>query len=258
MSRFVRRGGDARPRTRHCSGAKSPAASSRSSTWTIRPAPRSTRRQPYLWPCRSWPVQQPGDVRPARRQEQPRIDHPRSRRELDVERRRQARSPSSCARACAGTTASRSRPRTSHAPSICCCSGENKLRRNPRASWYGNVEKVTADGDFDATFHLKAPQPSLLALLASGYTPIYPCHVPIADMRRKPIGTGPFKFVEFKMNEGIKLTKNTDYWKNGPALSRRHRIHDHADRSTRMLSFVSGRVRHDLPDRRHGPAAART
>ena len=66
-----------------------------------------------------------------------------------------------------------------------------KLRRNPRAAWYGNVEKVTSDGEFDVTLHLKAPQPSLLALLASGYSPVYPCHVPPTDMRRKPVGTGP-------------------------------------------------------------------
>ena len=88
--------------------------------------------------------------------------------------------------------------------------GEGKLRRNPRnprSSWWTNVEKVTADSDTEATFHLKAPQPSLLALLASGYTPIYPCHVPPDQMRRRPVGTGPFKLAEFKMNEGIKLTK---------------------------------------------------
>jgi peptide/nickel transport system substrate-binding protein len=93
--------------------------------------------------------------------------------------------------------------------------GETKLRRNPRSAWWTNVEKVTADSDTQATFHLKAPQPSLVALLASGYTPIYPCHVPPDQMRRKPVGTGPFKLAEFKMNEGIKLVKNPDYWKKG-------------------------------------------
>jgi ABC-type transport system substrate-binding protein len=54
-----------------------------------------------------------------------------------------------------------------------------------------------------------------LALLASGFSPIYPCHVPPRDMRSHPIGTGPFKFVEFKPNEYIKLTRNLDYWKKG-------------------------------------------
>ncbi|HTQ34108.1 MAG TPA: ABC transporter substrate-binding protein, partial [Stellaceae bacterium] len=93
--------------------------------------------------------------------------------------------------------------------------GSDKLRLNPRKSWYANVESVTTKGDFEVTFHLKQPQPALLALLASGWSPVYPCHVPAAQMRQHPIGTGPFKFVEFKPNEYIKLVKNPDYWKPG-------------------------------------------
>ncbi len=115
-----------------------------------------------------------------------------------------------------------------------------KLRRNPRSAWWSNVEKVTADSDFEATFHLKAPQPSLLALLASGYTPIYPCHIPVDDMRRKPIGTGPFKFVELKMKESIKLARNTDYWKPGRPYLDGIEYSIIPDRSTRMLAFVAG------------------
>ena len=80
-----------------------------------------------------------------------------------------------------------------------------KFRKNPRKSWYDQVNDVTTNGDFEVAFNLKRPQPALLALLASGYTPIYPCHVSPADMRTHPIGTGPFKFVEFKANESIKL-----------------------------------------------------
>ena len=80
-----------------------------------------------------------------------------------------------------------------------------KFRQNPRKSWYDQVNDVTTNGDFEASFNLKRPQPALLALLASGYTPIYPCHVSPAEMRTHPIGTGPFKFVEFKANELIKL-----------------------------------------------------
>ena len=123
----------------------------------------------------------------------------------------------------------------------------DKLRRNPRGAWYGNVEKVTADGDFDATFHLKARQPSLLALLSSGYTPIYPCHVPLADMRRHPIGTGPFKFVEFKMKESIKLAKNPDYWKKGRPYLDGIEFTIIPDRSTRMLAFTAGKFDMTFP-----------
>jgi peptide/nickel transport system substrate-binding protein len=89
----------------------------------------------------------------------------------------------------------------------------DRLRLNPRKSWYRNLDTVTTAGDYEVTFHLKRPQPSFLALLASGWSPVYPCHVPPAQMRQHPIGTGPFKFVEFKPNESIKLTKNLDYWR---------------------------------------------
>src|SRR6266446_6199078 len=83
-----------------------------------------------------------------------------------------------------------------------------KLRINPRKSWYQNLAEVTINGDFEASFHLKRPQPSFIGLLASGWSPVYACHVPPREMRQHPIGTGPFKFVEFKPNESIKLTKN--------------------------------------------------
>src|SRR5689334_16927558 len=78
-----------------------------------------------------------------------------------------------------------------------------KLRVNPRKSWYSNLEEVTVGGDHEATFRLKRPQISFIALLASGWSPVYPCHVSPRDMRTHPIGTGPFKFVEFKPNESV-------------------------------------------------------
>ena len=51
-----------------------------------------------------------------------------------------------------------------------------KLRLNPRKTWYSNLEEVTANGEYEVTFRLKRPQPSFLALLASGWSPVYPCH----------------------------------------------------------------------------------
>src|SRR6516162_9265640 len=35
---------------------------------------------------------------------------------------------------------------------------QHKLRRNPRQSWYGNIESATAQGDYEVTLHLKRPQ----------------------------------------------------------------------------------------------------
>ncbi len=115
-----------------------------------------------------------------------------------------------------------------------------KLRRNPRGAWYGNVEQVSTNGDHEVTFELKRRQPSLLNLLASGYTPIYPCHVSTDDMRKKPIGTGPFKFVSFNQNESIKLEKNKEYWRKGLPYLDGIEYAIIASQSTRMLSFIAG------------------
>jgi adenylate cyclase len=115
-----------------------------------------------------------------------------------------------------------------------------KLRLNPRKTWYSNLEEVTANGDNEVTFRLKRPQPSFLALLASGWSPVYPCQVLPRDMRAHPVGTGPFKFVEFRPNERIRVTRNPEYWKpSRPYL-------DGIDwpivpsLATRILGFVAG------------------
>ena len=89
-----------------------------------------------------------------------------------------------------------------------------KLRVNPRKASYRNLDRVTTNGDYEVTFHLKRPQPALPMLLADGFSAIYPCHVPPREMRQHPIGTGPFKFVEFKPNERITVSRNPNYWKS--------------------------------------------
>jgi peptide/nickel transport system substrate-binding protein len=116
---------------------------------------------------------------------------------------------------------------------------KDKLRLNPRKEWWQNVDKVSADSELQATFHLKRPQPALITLLASGYSPIYPCHVSPAQMRQHPIGTGPFKFVEFKPNEYIRVAKNPDYWKPGRPYLDGIDYPIVPNRSTAMLGFAA-------------------
>src|SRR5271165_329857 len=116
-----------------------------------------------------------------------------------------------------------------------------KLRINPRKSWFDNVSEVSTNGDYEVTLHLKRPQPSMLAMLATGWTPIYPCHVTPAQMRHHPIGTGPFKFVEFKSNQSISLVRNPDYWKPGRPYLDGIEYRIIKDVSTRLLSFIAGK-----------------
>jgi peptide/nickel transport system substrate-binding protein len=114
------------------------------------------------------------------------------------------------------------------------------FRKNPRAIWYQNLSEVTINGDYEATFVLKEPQPAFPLLLASGYSSVYPCHVPQREMRTKPIGTGPFKFVEYKRGESIKLVRNPDYWKKGRPYLDGIEFKIVENRSTRLLAFTAG------------------
>jgi peptide/nickel transport system substrate-binding protein len=116
----------------------------------------------------------------------------------------------------------------------------DKLRLNPRKAWYQNLDDVVVDGDDAVTFVLKRPQPAFLMLLASGDSPVYPCHVPAARMRTHPVGTGPFKFVEYKPNEYIKLTKNPDYWKPGRPYLDGVEWTIIPNRATQSLAFIAG------------------
>ena len=117
----------------------------------------------------------------------------------------------------------------------------DKLRVNPRKSWYRNLEQVTANGDYEVTFTLKQPQPAFLTALAAGFSPIYPCHVPAAQMRQRPIGTGPFKFVDFKPNEYVKVTRNPDYWKKDRPYLDGIEYTIIKNLSTAVLALVSGK-----------------
>ncbi|MGQ0584098.1 MAG: ABC transporter substrate-binding protein [Reyranella sp.] len=116
------------------------------------------------------------------------------------------------------------------------------IRKNPRKIWYINLKDVTVGSDTEVTFELGRPQPSFLSMLAAGYSPVYACHANGRDMRSKPIGTGPFKVVDFKRNESIKLVRNPDYWNKGLPYLDAIEFKIVPNRSTRVLAFVAGEL----------------
>ena len=124
---------------------------------------------------------------------------------------------------------------------------QDKLRLNPRKAWYRNLDGIATEGDSSVTFILKRAQPAFPMLLASGFSPVYPCHVPAAQMRQHPVGTGPFKFVEFKPNEYIKLAKNPDYWKKGLPYLDGIEWTIIPNRSTQTLALIAGQVDMSFP-----------
>ena len=122
-----------------------------------------------------------------------------------------------------------------------------KLRLNPRKDWYANVEAIEAADPYTVVFRLKRPQPSLLMLLASGYTPVYPAHVPVAEFRTKCIGTGPFKVKEWKKGESVEYVKNPDYFVKGRPYLDGLKYVVIVERGTKFAALQAGRLDASFP-----------
>jgi peptide/nickel transport system substrate-binding protein len=61
-------------------------------------------------------------------------------------------------------------------------------------------------------------------------------------MRQQPIGTGPFKFVEYKPNEHIRVVKDPDYWKPGRPYLDAIEYTIIPNTGTRLLAFAAGKL----------------
>src|SRR5207249_9445403 len=122
-----------------------------------------------------------------------------------------------------------------------------KLRFNPRKEWWANVEAVDAIDPLTVVFRLKRPQPSLLLMLASGYTPIYAAHVPAASYRATCVGTGPFKLKEWRKGEFVEYVKNPDYFVKGRPYLDGLRYVVIVERGTRTAALQAGQLDTAMP-----------
>jgi len=117
-----------------------------------------------------------------------------------------------------------------------------KLRINPRKEWYANVDAIEAPDPYTVVFRLKRPQPSLVAMLASGYSPVIPAHVPLAEHRARCVGTGPFKFKEWKRGQSVELVRNPDYFVKGRPYLDAVRYTVIVERGTRVAALQANQI----------------
>ena len=77
-------------------------------------------------------------------------------------------------------------------------------------------------------------------------SPIYPCHVSAADMRTKPIGTGPFQVRRVQEQRVRQGRAQPRLLEEGASLPRRHRLARHLQPFHPGARLRRRRVRHDL------------
>ncbi|MFW6180171.1 MAG: ABC transporter substrate-binding protein [Spirochaetota bacterium] len=88
---------------------------------------------------------------------------------------------------------------------------------------FSDVERVEKIDDYTVKIHMKEPNASIMTSLA-----MFTCAIVSPANAEKwkedafahPVGTGPFKFVEWVKDDHITLEAFDDYWKGRPALDR--------------------------------------
>ena len=113
------------------------------------------------------------------------------------------------------------------------------------ASYWGLVKEVQAVDDYTVRFITKQPWANLVDSAASTNSLMMPPkalkELGPAKLAEKPIGTGPFKFVEWKRDERLVLERNPDYWQ-GPADVSRVTFRFIPEFSARMAALLSGEI----------------
>jgi len=90
--------------------------------------------------------------------------------------------------------------------------------RSPKATAYRYVDRVDVPNDFTVVFHLKEPYAGLLWNLSEGAIGIVP-YGSLNEITQRPIGSGPFKFVQAEQDKEVVLERNDNYWGTKPKLA---------------------------------------
>jgi len=95
-------------------------------------------------------------------------------------------------------------------------------QKSPRASMLSSISSVEVKDPHTVLIKTKTPSPILLAGLAVNeiVPPKYVQEVGAEEFAKKPVGTGPFSFVERVPNERIVLQANKDYWGGAPKVDK--------------------------------------
>jgi peptide/nickel transport system substrate-binding protein len=93
---------------------------------------------------------------------------------------------------------------------------------NPRSkNAFAHIDRLTAKDPYTVEVRLKQPFNAFLLSLMASSAPMMPAHIyEGTDFRTnpfnyKPIGTGPFRFAEWRRGQYIHLARNDQYWKPG-------------------------------------------
>ena len=120
---------------------------------------------------------------------------------------------------------------------------------HPFKAMYAPVSGVDTPDSYTAVIRLSKPHPAILLCMSPVLCPIMPKHVYGTDpnirqnpANKAPIGSGPFKFVEWKPGDYIMLEKNKDFFIKGKPHVDRVIIKIIPDMNNRVMAVERGEV----------------
>ena len=104
---------------------------------------------------------------------------------------------------------------------------------------YTSIKEIVVIDSNTVQFNLKHPYAPLFSVLDLGIIPSEADS--IKDFGSKPIGTGPYKLLEWQKNSKVLFTVNDSYW-NGNPKTKNIEIYIIPDNSTRIAALEAGDV----------------
>lgn len=113
---------------------------------------------------------------------------------------------------------------------------------------FREVISIDTPDPLTAVFNLENAAPYMMRALSAYESPMVPKHLlegtdpRNSDLANNPVGTGPYKFVEWQKGQYVRLEKNENYWQEGKPLIDRIVGRFIPDASTRTAAMENGEV----------------
>lgn len=118
----------------------------------------------------------------------------------------------------------------------------------PHIEWsdrWARAESVERIDDYSVRITTAEPDPLLLGVMAQHWNmvpPVYTEEVGDDEFGSSPVGTGPFRFIEWMREDRIVLERNEDYWREGLPRVDRVVFRPIPESSTRMAAIQTGEI----------------
>jgi len=121
------------------------------------------------------------------------------------------------------------------------------------ASFFKLIKEVEVIDDYTVAINLEEPYAYFLMALTRYFSVFAKENIP--DIDRHPIGTGPYKFVEYSAGRYLKVEAFEDYWREGEPKTDSIEFRVFRDAETQILALEAGEI--DIADRTSSENALR-